>query len=55
MLDEEERRVYSLVCGFSFRRPHSLSSACFFAAHFVELVEAEASERPSTPVCSFFR
>lgn len=52
VLDEEERRGYSLVCGFLFRRPHYLSSIyLFLAASFVRLLET--SEPPPPPVCPY--
>jgi hypothetical protein len=50
VLDEEERRGYSLVCGFSIQAT-TFSEFSFFAASFVRLLEA--SEPSPPPVCSF--
>lgn len=50
VLDEKERRDYSLVCDFYiFRQLHSLSSL-FFAAIFVRILD---DSEPPPPVCSF--
>ena len=50
VLDEEERRGYSLVCGFSIQAA-TISEFSFFTASFVRLLEA--FEPPPSPVCSF--